>query len=677
MNTEEYLQQISLTLESIQEDGNPVSNPSLDQLEDCIDQANHRLNVTVQDAAPYVLTQDEEDAPFTTVNQAVLNYLPNTTLFGIQQIQPNFGVGNRNQSSGTSNVVTDVATNSFYATPRICIATDDINLSAIQTNTAELYTCVDHTQHMLKVDTRKIQGTDVSVNSGTKDNGTQRICIAENDVLLSQLANGVFNDAYQCSVLNFPEVQTITGGINMAQINGVTTSVYSGNRDTGTQRVAIADDDINVAAMNTKLGTLAGAVSSNKFQCELPGNSIVLTALDYASYASNGNAISDFIGTANRIQKFSGGTTLSNSFCYPSAGPGNMSADPTYQNYTGSKPGAVQRMCIATDDVNMAAINTSTSTIAGSIASSKIQANVSQVGGVAVSVNSGVNGTGVQRVTIATDDTLLSNLSKLFADYRFLSTNFVPVILGGMAVLSGNTVFYCVPNNSSYTFTESNTGPPIVSAQITVTGSGSKDYTGVDGAQAINYSYYTSSSSTANAAGTALFSNSESLLDFPYEVPRWYVSTFQNETKNVNNLVLSNSIGPTYITFIPAGCSESVKWYAQVPGNGGKIYLKKLTIVSCDTTADGCTVKIMFKAWNKTTGALAFQAVLYEQYFKNMQGSVTIDLSYLQQIGTNTGLNWGFWTSNIYASAVCMYVKGSSVTTQTVGVYLSCNVFRS
>jgi hypothetical protein len=80
----------------------------------------------------------------------------------------------------------------------------------------------------------QVNGTAVSVNNGTTDAGTQRVSISSDSTGQVKLATGA----------NTIGALTANQSVNTAQINGVTPSMNQGAADTGTQRVALANDQI-------------------------------------------------------------------------------------------------------------------------------------------------------------------------------------------------------------------------------------------------------------------------------------------------------------------------------------------------------------------------------------------------------------------------------------------------
>lgn len=97
---------------------------------------------------------------------------------------------------------------------------------------------------------------------------------------------------------------------------------------------------------------------------------------------------------------------------------------------------------------NLAAIKTDTDTLAGAVTASVVQSNIKQINGVAPSMGNGVSGTGVQRVTLASDST------------------------GQVALASGSTVAVTQATASSLNATVVGTGTFSVQTSAQVPGTG-------------------------------------------------------------------------------------------------------------------------------------------------------------------------------------------------------------
>ncbi len=190
-----------------------------------------------------------------------------------------------------------------------------------------------------------------------------------------------------------------TSSSNVAQVNGTTTDTNSGNKSAGSQRIVIATDDVNTSAINTS--TSASATS--------------LAALDNSV---DGNYL-------NTNMNIAGTDVDSNS---------------------GNKSAASQRVVIATDDVNTAAINTSTSGAATSLAiiddwdesdRAKVNPIVGQAG---VAAGTGNVSALTQRVVIATDQTQLTNALKVDGSAVTQPVSIAATVSGNLAQVAGGTV---------------------------------------------------------------------------------------------------------------------------------------------------------------------------------------------------------------------------------------------
>lgn len=100
----------------------------------------------------------------------------------------------------------------------------------------------------VQTDQVKILGTAIDTNSGNKSNGSQRICIASDDVLLSRIAGSYDGNSnlVQC---------------NLRAINDSGVSKNSGIKDDGCQRIVIATDDVNISVMSSDISTIANILN--------------------------------------------------------------------------------------------------------------------------------------------------------------------------------------------------------------------------------------------------------------------------------------------------------------------------------------------------------------------------------------------------------------------------------
>jgi len=121
---------------------------------------------------------------------------------------------------------------------------------------------------------QNIAGTDVSSNSGNKDAQTQRVVIATDDIptaLTNTILNtvngsiGTGNTALGAIKTAVELLDNVVDGnyLNVnANIGGADFAVNSGNKDSATQRVVIATDDVPFTTLNGHLSEIEGAVES-------------------------------------------------------------------------------------------------------------------------------------------------------------------------------------------------------------------------------------------------------------------------------------------------------------------------------------------------------------------------------------------------------------------------------
>jgi hypothetical protein len=188
--------------------------------------------------------------------------------------------------------------------------------------------------------------------------------------------------------------------VNVSQINGVTPLMGNGVTGTGSQRVTIASDNtaftVNAAQSGTwNVTNVSGTVS-------LPTGAA--TAAKQPALGTAGTASSDVI----TIQGIASMTKL---LVTPDsvALPANQSVNVAQINGVTTTMGngvsgtGVQRVTIASDSTGQVALATGSNTIGSLTANQSV--NVAQINGVTALMGNGVTGTGSQRVTIASDNT--------------------------------------------------------------------------------------------------------------------------------------------------------------------------------------------------------------------------------------------------------------------------------
>lgn len=275
------------------------------------------------------------------------------------------------------------------------------------------------------VNVAQMNGVATSMGSGANGTGVQRVTLATD-----QAYTGVSVTAA------LPAGSAVIGAlvanqtVNTAQINGVAPSMGSGVNGTGVQRVTVATDQAYMG-----ITCVSGCSSTSAYQGVSIFSAVGLAVTNLAGTAyigavglsnSVGVAVSVTTGVAGISVTASQGGPFTVSGSVSTAGNvsinagtsvigalvANQSVNVAQVNGAAPSMGSgvngtgVQRMTVATDQAYMgvsvtAALPTGANTIGSLTANQSV--NVSQMNGVATSMGSGVNGTGVQRVTLATD----------------------------------------------------------------------------------------------------------------------------------------------------------------------------------------------------------------------------------------------------------------------------------
>ena len=305
-------------------------------------------------------------------------------------------IGAVNVSKVAGNVTATGAGDTTSGTLRVVVAADDANIASIQMATEDMVGLIastligDATGSLVKTNLRDADGNEI---------GTAAKPIHVD-------IRGEIPDA-----------------MDLDRVGGSATDVGSGNAGSGTLRVAVATDDVNIAAIKTASEASSDALNDIKAAVEGTLGTSLQTAIPAGTNEIGGVNLVKIAGTA------------------PSTDSGNVDS-------------GVLRVTVATDDVNIAAIKTAVEKIddiqdvvvaEGGVATKGVQiclddgvdtqfaqcdasgnlsvnlqtsipagtneiggVNISKVAGTAVSVNSGILDAGVQRVAIATDDVNLS-----------------------------------------------------------------------------------------------------------------------------------------------------------------------------------------------------------------------------------------------------------------------------
>ena len=116
----------------------------------------------------------------------------------------------------------------------------------------------------------EVGGTATAVNTGNSTAGTQRVVNATDDPNLSNIntnsgltATNTTNIRSDTQLIS-ADTTILAGGVNLSKydtnqisINGNNIDVNTGNKSTGTQRMTIADDDTNLSTINTNIADIS------------------------------------------------------------------------------------------------------------------------------------------------------------------------------------------------------------------------------------------------------------------------------------------------------------------------------------------------------------------------------------------------------------------------------------
>ncbi len=318
-------------------------------------------------------------------------------------------------------------------TLRVVIADDDNNLSAINTTLSNILTDTTQSASSLSnIDTNtnaaNTQLVAIKINTNNLTNwntgNTCKVTLSGNSLTaLPVSATSALNTNLNPMFVNV--VNSTGGTTDLTKIGGNNVNVGAGIVGTGTQRITIATDDVNLGSINTSITNWS---TGNTCKVTLAGNSLTAIPVS-ATSALNTNLNPMYVNVVNST----GGTTD-----VTKVGGHNIDTN------SGSKSDGSQRVVIATDDVNLSAMATSlailddwdssdnckvdinaqtltavkiSATAAANVTGNRIytHANLDQIVGTACDVNSGSKSAGCQRVVIATDDVNLSAMATSLA----------------------------------------------------------------------------------------------------------------------------------------------------------------------------------------------------------------------------------------------------------------------
>jgi hypothetical protein len=136
-------------------------------------------------------------------------------------------------------------------TLRVTVATDDV-VPVSQSGTWNIATVTTVTTVAAVTNLAQLGGQAIAMGTGTRSAGTLRVTVATDDVV--QVAGNL------TTVATVTTVSTVT---NLAQLGGQAVSMGSGTRDAGTQRVTIATNDLVPVAVSSGNVTVNGNVGLN------------------------------------------------------------------------------------------------------------------------------------------------------------------------------------------------------------------------------------------------------------------------------------------------------------------------------------------------------------------------------------------------------------------------------
>jgi hypothetical protein len=218
-------------------------------------------------------------------------------------------------------------------------------------------------------------------------------------------------------------ITTVSTVTNLSQQGGVAISLNTGVRDTGTQRVTIATNDVVPVTDNSGSLTVDQPTGTNLH---------VVTDANSVTAATLGAETTKVIGTV-RTADGAGNLLTTNSTTYTAkfgldsnllGTLGTAFTTAGFVDVKGADGNVFVRQATGT---NLHAVLDS-----GTVTTVSTVTNLSQMGGVAISLNTGVRDTGTQRVTIATNDVVpvTDNAGSLTVD-QATGTNLHTVVDSG------------------------------------------------------------------------------------------------------------------------------------------------------------------------------------------------------------------------------------------------------
>ncbi len=254
-------------------------------------------------------------------------------------------------------------------------------------------------------------------------------------------------------------------GFNITQLGGVNVTMDTGVRGTGVQRVTIATDDV-VPVTNAGLTELALAINTNRVDVNIAASGATVTVSGtVTANAGTGDFLTIVGHTINEAFKESSaiGGQLDDA-ATTAATEGNVApvritaqraihvqmrgtgSNPLALN-TGTRDADTMRVTICTDDIVPASQsgtwNIGTVTTVTTVSTVTAVTNLAQMGGAAISMDTGARDAGTQRVTIATNDvvpvnaTLDAETTKVIGTVRIASAGVASGSFASGSIASG------------------------------------------------------------------------------------------------------------------------------------------------------------------------------------------------------------------------------------------------
>ena len=128
------------------------------------------------------------------------------------------------------------------------------------------------TINSLKTDLSSVAGTATDVNSGNKSNGSQRIVIATDDI----------NTAAMKSSLDIMDDwdESDRAKVNVNLNSGIPVDIGAGDNASGTARVTIATNDVNMSAIKTAIEIIDNFISDNRGLVTEDNSASIKTAVE-------------------------------------------------------------------------------------------------------------------------------------------------------------------------------------------------------------------------------------------------------------------------------------------------------------------------------------------------------------------------------------------------------------